>query len=147
MPFTEAVILETLRMSSFGPIGLLHQLLGDLEIEGYKFPKGLILIPNMYHCHFNKDVWGDPEIFRPQRFLDHHGDQLKEHVVPFQVGKRQCVGEPLAKDIMFIYVTRIFQGFDATPDPVENPMDYYKPIVGYNRMPPTLGLCVTRREK
>ncbi len=146
MPFTEAVILETMRMSSFAPIGLLHQLLDDLEIENYKFPKGLIVVPNLYHCHYNKDVWNDPEVFRPQRFLE-QGIKLKQHVVPFQLGKRQCIGEPLAKDILFIYVTRIFQSFDVTPDPVENPMDYYKPIVGYNRMAPALGLCVTQREK
>ncbi len=111
MPFTEAVILETMRMSSFVPIGILHRLLDDLEIEGYKFPKGLILIPNMYYCHFNRDVWNEPEVFRPQRFLDLNGNKLKEHVVPFQLGKRQCVAEPLAKDILFIFVTRILSFF------------------------------------
>lgn len=135
-------------MSSYGPIGILHQLLDDLEIEGYNFPKGLILIPNMYHCHYNKDVWEDPESFRPERFLGIQGEKLKGHVIPFQQGKRQCVGEPLAKDMLFIFVSRIFQLFDVTPDKGEDPMDYYKPSeVGVTHMPPKLGLCITPRNK
>lgn len=119
MPYTEALILKTLRMSTFAPIGVMHMLLDDLDINGHKFPKGLIILPNIYHCHYNKDVWTDPEVFRPQRFLRVEGDKLKEHVVPFQLGRRQCVGEPLAKDMPFILVTRIFQLFDVKPDEEE----------------------------
>ncbi len=56
MPYIEAVILETLRISSFVPHGVMHRLLDDLEIESYKLSKGIILISNLYHCHHNKDV-------------------------------------------------------------------------------------------
>ncbi len=147
MTYTAAVILEGLRMSSVGPIGVPHQLLDDLEIDSYQFPKGLILLTNIYHCHYNKDVWNDPEVFRPERFLDGQGDKLKEHVIPFQLGKRQCVGEPLAKDIIFIYVTRIFQLFDIAPDESKNPKDYYQLNFGLGHFPPRLGLYITPRNE
>lgn len=147
MPYTEAVIMETMRLSSFVPMGVLHRLLEDLEIDNYKFPKGLVLIPNIYHCHNNKDVWTDPERFRPERFLDEQGEKLREHFVPFQQGKRQCVGEPLAKDMLFIYVTRIFQLFNVSPDKCVKPEDYYEPDLGYVLFPPSLGLHIQPRIK
>lgn len=134
------MILETLTMSILVPLGVLHQLLDDMEIEGYKFQKGLILLPNIYHCHYNKDIWTDPHIFRPERFLTNQGEMLKEHVVSFQKGKRQCVGEPLAKDIVFIFATKIFQLFDVSPDKCVEPINYYRPDVGFVLFPPKLGL-------
>ncbi len=147
MPYTEAVILETSRMCSMLPMGILHELLDDLEVEGYKFPKGLILLPNMYHCHFNKEVWTDPEVFRPERFFGKEGEQLKEHVIPFQVGKRQCAGEPLAKDMLFIYVTKIFQLFVVSPDKNVKLEEYYKPDIGFLQLPQSLGLHIKPRSK
>ncbi len=147
MPFTEAVILETFRMSSYTPIGAIHKLSDNLEIENWKFPKGLLLIPNMYHCHYDKRVWGDPEVFRPERFLGESGQSLKEHVIPFQLGKRQCLGEPFAKDIIFIFVTKMFQMFNVKPDGNVDPKKYYEADVGYLLFPPTLGLFITARGK
>lgn len=116
MLYTEAVILETMRMSAFVPMRNMHQLLDDLEIDNFQLPKGLIVVSNIYHCHYNKNVSGDPEAFRPERFLDEQGEKLENHVIPFQLGKRQCVGEPFARDMLFVYVARIFQLFDVHPD-------------------------------
>ncbi len=147
MPYTEAVILETLRMSSFVPMGAMHKLSDDLEIGSYKLPKGLILIANLYHCHHSRDVWTDPEVFRPQNFLGDQGGKLKDHVIPFQQGKRQCVGEPLARDMLFIFATRILQVFNVYPDKSAKPEDYYKPDIGMLLFPPSLGLMIKLRGK
>ena len=36
----------------------------------------------------SKKLWGDPENFRPERFLDAEGKfQKPEHVTPFGIGK------------------------------------------------------------
>lgn len=145
MPFTEAVILETFRLSSFAPIGAIHKLLDDFVVKNWKFRKGLLLIANMYHCHYNKKVWGDPEVFRPERFLGENGQKMKEYVIPFQQGKRQCLGEPLARDIIFIFVTKMFQMFNVKPDVNVKPEEYYKADVGYLLFPPSLPLKITVR--
>lgn len=147
MPYTEAVIEETLRMSTFCPIGNVHKLTDDLEIMDYKLPKGMLIISNIYHCHYNKSVWKDPEVFRPERFLEEEGIKLLGHVVPFQLGKRKCLGEHLARNILFIYVTRILEKFQVVPDENEKVEDYSKPDIGYFMFPPDLGLSFKARVK
>ncbi|ODN06235.1 Farnesoate epoxidase [Orchesella cincta] len=124
MPYTEAVILETLRITSLVPLGVMHELLYDIDFHGYRLPKGLLLVPNMYHVHHDKKIWGDPENFRPERFLEEDESKLirsdsiiRNSVLAFQMGQRKCLGEPLAKDVLFLYVSKIFQNLHASPDP------------------------------
>ncbi len=46
------------------------------------------MIPNIWAIHRDPDVWGDPEKFRPERFLDDNGQiHEKDEVIPFNVGK------------------------------------------------------------
>ena len=47
------------------------------------------------------DYWGDGRTFRPERFLDGEGRVRRDdHLIPFSIGKRQCLGETLAKVII-----------------------------------------------
>ena len=40
LPYTEAVILETLRHSSFVPLGVPHECRDDVMLEDLRIPKG-----------------------------------------------------------------------------------------------------------
>ena len=43
---------------------------------------------NVYSVHMDKDYWGDPETFRPERFLTPEGTLRKdERLIPFGKGK------------------------------------------------------------
>jgi len=37
--------------------------------------------------HHDPDLWGDPEIFRPERFLKEDGQLAKDISLPFGFGK------------------------------------------------------------
>ncbi|ODM96155.1 Farnesoate epoxidase [Orchesella cincta] len=96
LPYTEAVILETLRHSSIVSGGVQHS-----EVNGYTIPKGAWIFTNIYFVHHNSKIWGDPENFRPDRFLSNDGKKLVKALIPFQSGRRQCLGESLARDTLF----------------------------------------------
>jgi cytochrome P450 len=89
MPYAEAVISEVLRYSSLVPMGAPHRLSVDKEVRGYTLPKGCLIAPNQYYIHFDPKIWGDPQNFRPERFLD-SSNQFKKplHLIPFSIGKR-----------------------------------------------------------
>ena len=59
------------------------------------------------------EYWGDPETFRPARFLVKDRDSFrlekKEQFIPFGFGKRACMGENMAKAELFLFVTGILQ--------------------------------------
>ncbi|XP_055956853.1 cytochrome P450 2D6-like [Patella vulgata] len=68
-----------------------------------------------------RDVTNDRPWTFYERSLDDDGKLLpSEHIlrsqlIPFGVGKRNCVGESFAKSRMFMYVTSLLQSFDFTP--------------------------------
>ena len=116
-PYVHAVIQELLRCSSLIPLaGVAKRALEDAELCGYKIPKNTLLIGNAYGVHHDPDLWGDPHVFRPERFLSADGTVNKKMVaitLPFSVGKRSCFGESLARDQIYLYVTSIFQRFSV----------------------------------
>lgn len=118
MPYTEALIAETLRFSSIAPIGVQHRALKDEMYKGYLIPKDTVITANLYHIHFDPKVWTDPENFRPDRFLSPDGKIFKKHdaLIPFSTGRRQCLGETLARDSIFLFSTNMAQRFDITFD-------------------------------
>jgi cytochrome P450 len=113
------VIDEVLRHSSIVPDGVLHRAVEDKELRGYFIPKGAWIMTNMFHMHHDPAVFEDPEVFKPERFLSPDGKkyQKNENLMPFQIGRRQCVGEILARDTIFLFLTNIFQRFDISFDP------------------------------
>lgn len=88
-----------------------------------------MVIPLQWSVHFNRDYWKDPEEFDPSRFVGEDGKFLKsEAFMPFQIGslfccagwsvvnfgfsgKRMCVGEDLAKMLLFLFGASILQKF------------------------------------
>jgi cytochrome P450 len=48
---------------------------------------------NLAHIHMDSRIWGDPENFRPERFLDESGSLLKHSaLVPFGLGRNNLNG-------------------------------------------------------
>lgn len=118
MPYTEAMIQEMLRFSSLVPTGLVHKTLTDFVLGEHKIPQDTWLIANLQGIHHDPEIWGDPEVFRPERFLNENNEVMKhEALLPFSTGKRVCIGESLARDELFLFITCIFQTFTVEPDP------------------------------
>lgn len=115
MPYLQATMDEVLRMSSILPNGVSRQALSNVTVQGMDIPKGTLVQINMYYIHHNPKVWGDPENFRPERHLSEDGKMYKrnENLLPFSVGRRQCLGETLARDTIFLFMANIVQKFSV----------------------------------
>ena len=56
-------------------------------LRGYDIPKDAIIIANLYSAHIDPHYWPEPELFRPERFLDNNGVLIrKDGLVPFGDG-------------------------------------------------------------
>ncbi|CAI4222863.1 unnamed protein product [Auanema sp. JU1783] len=95
LKYLEACIKETLRLYPSVPI-IARQCVEDLHLKNNLIiPAGtsVVIIPSM----IQKDprYWDDPEIFRPERFID---GELKHPYayIPFSAGSRNCIGQRFA---------------------------------------------------
>ncbi|GFN79605.1 cytochrome p450 2j5 [Plakobranchus ocellatus] len=123
--YLDAVVRETQRYTSVAPL-LPRKVLESFKMNGYNIPKDTIIFLNMHSSLHDAKVWGDPENFRPERFLDAKGNLINhEELVPFGLGKRSCPGEALAKMELFIFMSSLFQCFRFEP---EDPSGELPPI-------------------
>lgn len=118
MPYTEALMMEILRKSSIAGLGLFHTAIQNAKIAGYDISKDTMIIPNFHEAHHDIKFWENPDEFNPERFLSPDKKTLMKNdaLMPFSVGKRACLGESLAKDEFFLFLTTIFQRFDIELD-------------------------------
>ncbi|CAJ0581398.1 unnamed protein product, partial [Mesorhabditis spiculigera] len=131
--YTQAAVCEIQRIANILPINLLRTVSEDVRIDGYFYPKGTMVIPQIATMLNDETVFEDPSDFRPERFLDEEGKLKRvEQFMPFSLGKRQCLGESLARAELFLIFANVLKQFDVCPVPGEN----------YSRQR-TLGLTVS----
>jgi methyl farnesoate epoxidase/farnesoate epoxidase len=88
IPYTEAFIMEVQRLASVLPIAPPRLVTSEITIGGYTLRKGVQVQMNLYAMHCNKEHWGDPDVFRPERFLNEDGSiRPDEWFQPFGYGK------------------------------------------------------------
>ncbi|CAM1321225.1 CYP2D6 (predicted) [Pycnogonum litorale] len=118
--YSQAVLQEVERIASIAPFSVLHSTLDEVDFQGWTLPKYTTVMCNLYSVHHSKEIWGDPYVFRPSRFLDKDGHVFRpEHVIPFGTGKRICPGESLAKVEIFLYFTNLLHVFTWSAVPGE----------------------------
>ena len=122
LPLTQAVIQETLRLSSTTPLGLPHKATEDSSISGRNVPKDTQILFNFWNLHHNPAEWENPEHFNPHRWLDEEGKYVPgrhKSFLPFSAGKRVCLGESLAKTELFLFFSRLIRDFKFEANPME----------------------------
>lgn len=116
LPYTEACIREIMRLETLVPSSIPHRSLRDTKIAGFDIPKGTLALPALYAFHNDKQLWGDPNNFRPERFIGPNGklDLKLDKSLPFGAGKRLCAGETFARNTLFLFISAFFQNFNIT---------------------------------
>ena len=113
LKYTTSVIKETMRF--YPAVWLMvRRNISSAVLAPYYLPKRSILLLNVYGMHHNQTYWEAPDEFKPDRFND---DNIKNQhpfsYLPFGIGPRLCIGQPLAMTLMQIAVCRLISCFDC----------------------------------
>ncbi|XP_037088477.1 methyl farnesoate epoxidase-like [Pollicipes pollicipes] len=118
LPYTDAVLMEVTRRAAVVPRAVPHAATRDVRFRGYLIPRGAVVMMSLHDVHMDAAYWGDPERFRPERFLDESGAARRDpRLMPFGVGRRSCLGEQLARAELFLLFVCLMQrfSFEAVP--------------------------------
>ncbi|XP_022704431.1 cytochrome P450 3A31-like [Varroa jacobsoni] len=112
-----AVIQECLRM--YTPIYALtiRKALRNKTYEGMRIPEGMNVLASICEIHNNRDIFVDPQVFRPERFLP-------EKVTPdmtfawlvFGAGPRNCIGMYFAQMLIKLVLAKLLTKYRLTAD-------------------------------
>ncbi|XP_055701115.1 probable cytochrome P450 305a1 [Phlebotomus papatasi] len=124
LPFTEAYLMEVRRFFNVVPISGPRRATRETNLGGYRVPKDVTILINLHSVHMDEDFWGDPQVFRPERFLDDTGKICNvERLMPFGQGKRRCLGDTLARACIFTFFTGIVEKFKLSTGPQDEHPD------------------------
>ncbi|KAG2041285.1 cytochrome P450 [Suillus americanus] len=112
LPYIGALIQELLRWAPVAPQGLPHHAMREGVYEGYRIPKGAIVIANIFSISQDKEMYPDPSEFRPERFLG-PSPQLDPRKFIFGFGHRRCPGAwlHLAEASLYLNISCILAAF------------------------------------
>lgn len=113
LSYTEAVLHESMRLSSVLPTGVAHRATCDTKIGPYDVPKDTVVIINQWALHHDPLKWEKVNDFIPGRFLDENGKlgPKPENWLPFSAGRRVCLGETVAKPELHLLFACLLQKF------------------------------------
>lgn len=95
IPYLDAVIDEGMRCFAPMSLGLPRTVPdGGMMCCGRFYPKGTELSVPAWTIQNDPMIWGDPEVFRPERWLE--SEHLKSFLLAFGKGPRACLGKNLA---------------------------------------------------
>ena len=97
LAYTKAVLYEVLRLTPTLGIGLERTVTqAGTVFTGYKLPPGTHISVPTYSVHRNADVYPDPEVFKPERWLGKDTDKQYQCFSIFSTGPRSCIGQNFA---------------------------------------------------
>ncbi|KAF1811944.1 putative cytochrome P450 oxidoreductase OrdA-like protein [Eremomyces bilateralis CBS 781.70] len=121
LPYIASTVKEVLRWHPVAPMGLPHGTTEDDLCEGYRIPKGAMIFANVWHFTHDPNVYHDPMIFKPERFLpiDGHVPEPDPATYVFGFGRRICPGRILADNTLYLSIAQSLAVF-SIGKPVEN---------------------------
>ncbi|KAN0089739.1 putative benzoate 4-monooxygenase cytochrome P450 [Hyaloscypha variabilis] len=113
LEYLDAVLKETLRLYAPLPASEPRSLPVESFVDGVKVPAKTIVSMNPYTLHRNLDVFRDPLVFNPERWLGDPKEvaEMKKWFWAFSSGGRMCIGIHLAMVEMTILTAAIYRKY------------------------------------
>jgi cytochrome P450 len=141
LAYAEMVVSESMRL--FPPAWLLgRRALVDYELDGYRIPRGAIVIVSPYVTHRDPRIYPNPLAFDPGRWTPEERRRRPRYAYfPFGGGPRVCIGEGFARTEAVLVLATLAQRWRLRPaagyEPRLHPRVTLRPKGG---MPMTLEL-------
>ncbi|KAF8184106.1 cytochrome P450 [Mycena galopus ATCC 62051] len=122
LPYCNALFTEVLRRYTLGPLAFPHVTDEDDVHDGYFIPKGSILIPNTWAYFNDPNIYPDPEIFSPERFIisgSRKAPQQDPRDFLFGFGRRVCPGLHFTDASIWLVCTSLLATFTVRPIEVD----------------------------
>jgi len=126
LPYTDWVLNESMRL--YPPAWLQgRHAVEAFELDGVHFPADTLFVMSQWVMHRLPEIWGDPEVFRPERWDPANGQKLPQGAYfPFGLGPRICIGMPFAQleaklilaTILQKYAPKTVPGYRADVSPL-----------------------------
>ncbi|KAI8873509.1 cytochrome P450, partial [Ramicandelaber brevisporus] len=119
LAYLDAVILESMRVRAVAG-QLIPRVVpaGGRVLGGHFIPGGYGVGASLESVHRDPSVFDEPTLFKPERFVDGTADELamrRQHVIPFSVGVRSCLGRQLALAEIYTAVPTLIRRFVIQP--------------------------------
>ncbi|TFK36152.1 cytochrome P450 [Crucibulum laeve] len=115
LPYMECVVQESYRWNNAVPAGIPHRSLEDDIYNGMFIPKGSIIVANTRGISMDEDVYSDPALFNPDRYLPKpHGNAEPYLIGQFGFGRRICPGRHLADASVWIAIASVLATFSIS---------------------------------
>ena len=112
LEYLTAITLETLRIS-YGVSHRLQRISPDqsLRFQDWIIPAGTPVSMTSIHMHMNTDIFPEPHLFKPERWLplETEGRRLQRYLVAFGKGSRSCLGLNLGSAELYMALAGVFR--------------------------------------
>lgn len=109
-PYLTAVCKEALRIYPIALISQPRKVKRAIEIEGYTYEPGTVLIPSIYLAHRREATYEQADQFKPERFLERKFSAYE--YLPFGGGSRSCVGMALSMFEMKLVLATVLSWYE-----------------------------------
>jgi cytochrome P450 len=108
--YLSATITEILRLRPVLPNAEPRLTKREVEIGGYRYPPGVVLMASAYLVHHDPEIYPEPRAFRPERFL---GTSPGTYTwIPFGGGRRRCLGASFAVQEMKVVLRAALRRYE-----------------------------------
>jgi len=112
LSLTRRIVEEAMRLYPPAP-GLSGRVaLKADEIAGTRIPAGALVLISSWVLHRHRELWDDPNLFDPDRFLpERSAGRPRFAYLPFGGGARVCIGQMLAMNESILILATLAQRF------------------------------------
>ncbi|WKX91277.1 hypothetical protein Q1695_009818 [Nippostrongylus brasiliensis] len=140
--FYNTVLTEIHRCASIFPMNLARMTQQPTVVGAHLIPAGIPINVQVSLAMSDEKLFGDYQKFDPERYQ--RSERLEHQVIPFSIGKRNCIGETLARSQLYLVIGNMLLRYHIAPDPLHMPSMGAKAVMSVVRKPKPFKMLLSR---